>query len=218
MRFLVVGYSSHVATAFVKVAHLHGHEVITTSSRRHTSASYHVDLCDEASIRQFELPAGLELDGVFFCQGLNPSRGLATTDFEHFQRMHAVNIAGPALMIRGLLPYLRPGASSIFLGSTTVRRGSFDPAYGACKAALTGLVNSLARYQPQHRFNLISLALVEGSPVSQGMPDERRAQHASTMFGGQLVDADGVARLALEIFVNQNINRADYALDGGMLT
>lgn len=216
MRLLVVGHSSHLAAAFIRVARAAGHEVLSTSSRPQAGADFCVDLTDEASVLRFKPPAALLLDGVLFCQGINPSKGLGEATYEHFQRMQAVNIAGPAVMLRGLLPHLRPGAASVFLGSSAVRRGSYDPAYGSCKAALSGLINSLARYHPQHRFNLISLALVEGSPVSQGMPEERRAQHAVTMFGNRLVDADGVARLALEIFANQNINRAEYPLDGGM--
>lgn len=213
MRFLVFGHNSYIGGIFTRVARSKGHSVVTVSSVS-ADADYVVDMTVEEDVAAFN-PGG-KFDGVFFCQGLNPSVGLDSANFRHFGRMYQVNIAAPALLIRRLLPQLSDRGSILFLGSAAVRRGSYDPAYGSSKAALTGLINSLARYHPQHRFNLISLALVQGSPVSQGMPEERRAQHASVMSGGDLVDPEGVARLALEIFGNSNINRADYALDGGM--
>ena len=80
------------------------------------------------------------------------------------------------------------------------------------------MINSLARYNQAQRFNVISLALVEGSPVSESMPVDRRKTHADTMFGGKLVDAEGVARVALELMSNQNINRTNFQIDGGMVT
>jgi NAD(P)-dependent dehydrogenase (short-subunit alcohol dehydrogenase family) len=217
MNILVFGHNSFVAKQFVPYARSLGHVVVTASTRS-AGADYFVDMTDESAVASFELRAGLDFEAVFFCQGMNPSVGLGDIGFGHFARMYQINVAGPAVLVRRLLKRVAPGGSFLFLGSAAARRGSYDPAYGSCKAALVGLVNSLARYNPTHRFNLISLALVEGSPVSQGMPDERRGQHAATMFGGQLVDPEGVARLALEIFANRNINRADYPLDGGMLT
>jgi NAD(P)-dependent dehydrogenase (short-subunit alcohol dehydrogenase family) len=217
MNILVFGHSSFIAKKFVPYARSLGHMVVTASSRP-ADAKYSVDMTNEQEVAGFELPAGIDFDAVFFCQGMNPSVGLGDIGFEHFSQMYKINVFGPAILVRRLLKRVVPGGGFIFLGSAAARRGSYDPAYGSCKAALVGLVNSLARYNPNHRFNLISLALVEGSPVSQGMPEERRAQHSSTMFGGRLVNAEGVARLALEIFANPNINRADYALDGGMWT
>jgi len=215
MRILVFGHNGYVGGIFTRLARSQGHSVVTVSSAS-TDADYVVDMTIEEDVVRFN-PDG-QFDGVFFCQGLNPSVGLDDANFKHFVRMYQVNIAAPALLIRKLLPKLSVRGSVLFLGSSAVRRGSYDPAYGSCKAALTGMINSLARYHPQHRFNLISLALVQGSPVSQGMPEERRAQHASAMFGTNLVDPEGVARLALEILVNPNINRAEYPLDGGMAT
>lgn len=217
MNILVFGHNGFIAKSFAAYARSLGHKVITVSSRP-AHGEYRLDMTDEQAVAKFEVHPDLDFDAVFFCQGINPSVGLAETSLEHFSRMYKVNVVGPALLVRRLLGRVKPGSSFLFLGSAAASRGSYDPAYGACKAALVGLVNSLARYNPGHRFNLISLALVEGSPVSQGMPEERRGQHASSMFNGQLVGADGVARMALEIFTNYNINRANYPLDGGILT
>lgn len=218
MRYIVFGHSSFIGQTFARVVRERGDKIITVSSRPHTGADLVVDLCAEKSIEQLDLQNAEPFDGVLFSQGINPSLGFENSHLGHFDRMYRVNIAGPAFAIRRLIPWVAPASCFLFLGSSAVRRGSYDPAYGSSKAALTGLVNSLARYVPTHRFNIISLGLVEGSPVSEGMPTERRRQHASEMFGRELVQSEGIARLALEIFTNRNINRADYLLDGGVWT
>lgn len=214
MHFVVIGSGSYVASRFRAAAEAKGHRVTGYSSRPQQGLLL-IDMTREESIKTATLPEG-PIDGVLFCQGINPSKGLADADFEHMGRMFAMNIAGPTILVRRLLPLMRPGASFVFLGSAAVRRGSYDPAYGACKSALQGLINSFARYEPQVRFNQISLALVEGSPVAEGMPEERRKLHSGVMFGGHLVSPSNIAELALHIFQNENINRADFPLDGGM--
>jgi len=218
MNIIVFGAGGFVAREFTRLARTNGHRVLTSSSRADQGADLVVDCTDESAINRLVIPGDEPIDGVLFGQGRNPGVGLAEANFAHFNAMHQINIAGPTLLVRKLMPRMQRGGGFVFIGTSGVRRGSFDPAYGANKAALWGLINSLARYNQAQRFNVISLALVEGSPVSESMPADRRKTHADTMFGGKLVDAEGVARVALELMSNQNINRTNFQIDGGMVT
>jgi NAD(P)-dependent dehydrogenase (short-subunit alcohol dehydrogenase family) len=60
----------------------------------------------------------------------------------------------------------------IFFSSVAKKKGSYDPSYAAAKSGLVGLMHSLANAYKTQRFNIISLGLVENSPVFNQMSDE----------------------------------------------
>lgn len=217
MKILVFGRNGHVAQAIIALAAQAGHICDTVTSAADADGS-RLDMRDAAAVERFALPKGELYDGIVFAQGINPSRGLEQISVREFEDMLRVNVVAPALLARSLRPHLRPGGAMVMLGSAATRRGSYDPSYGASKAALEGLMNSLSRYDPEHRYLIVSLALVDGSPVSRTMPAERRQQHASTMFGGRLISAADVARVVLEAIANPGLNRTILQVDGGMWT
>jgi NAD(P)-dependent dehydrogenase (short-subunit alcohol dehydrogenase family) len=152
---------------------------------------------------------------VLFFQGLNPSVGAKDISSEHFSRMLKINLVTPALLIKGLADKLSTGALVLFISSVAKKKGSFDPAYGSAKAGLTGLMHSLANAYPQIRFNIVSLGLVENSPVFNNMTEDFRQKHAGRMFNNEFIKAKDVVNVVAELVNNQSINRTDIEIDGG---
>lgn len=214
MRILVFGAGGHVARCLIRLCTERHLDVVAASS----SGAHHMrlDFLDQDAVRKFMSPEGPPFDAVVFAQGINPSVGISDVTYEYFVRMLTVNVVSPALLVDKLRDHVRPGGCFIFLGSVAAARGSFDPAYGAAKAALAGLISSLARYDRDRRYLVVSPALIEGSPVAKSMPPERRALHSSSMTGGKLVDGDDVARCILECVMNQSLSRVEIRVDRGI--
>ncbi|MBS0565163.1 MAG: SDR family NAD(P)-dependent oxidoreductase [Proteobacteria bacterium] len=105
--------------------------------------------------------AGRRLDLVILNAAIRgDTGGLAGFSQEDFLQVMAVNVAGPLLLMRALLPCLAPGAKVAFISS---RAGSMaegadpdgDYAYCASKAALNRAVVKLADDHP--RLTLLAL-------------------------------------------------------------
>ena len=94
------------------------------------------------------------------------------------------------------------------------RRGSYDPSYAAAKSALVGLIQSLAKANPDLRFNILSLGLVEGSPVQQGMTPDFLKRHIDAM-GGKLVSVDDVCKTIDHLIQCKSISSQDIKIDCG---
>ena len=169
---------------------------------------------DPLSIEQADLNIAT-YDCVIFCQGLNPSKNLNESDYEHFTNMYGVNVAGPSQVLKKIIPTLSKHANVLFFGSIATKKGSYDPAYAASKSALKGFIASLSKAYKHIRFNSITLGLVEGSPVFEGMTGDFRQRHADNMYNNQLIKIENVVNLMDEIIQNTNINKADFLLDGG---
>jgi NAD(P)-dependent dehydrogenase (short-subunit alcohol dehydrogenase family) len=103
----------------------------------------------------------------------------------------------------------------LFVSSVAKRKGSYDPSYAAAKAGLTGLMHSLANTYKKQRFNLISLGLVEDSPVYKQMTKDFREKHAARMQNGKFIKSENVVSVINLLIENENINRADIGIDGG---
>jgi NAD(P)-dependent dehydrogenase (short-subunit alcohol dehydrogenase family) len=152
---------------------------------------------------------------VLFLQGINPSTGAKDLTADYFIKMLKINIVTPALLVKDLVGLLNKGALILFISSVAKKKGSYDPAYGSAKAGLTGLMHSLANAYPDFRFNILSLGLMENSPVYNNMTAEFRRKHSERMFNNSFVKADDVITIASELINNQSINRADIEIDGG---
>ena len=108
--------------------------------------------------------AGQTLDTLIFNAAIRgDTGGLKGFSLTDFQRVMAVNVAGPVMLFRALLPCLQDGAKIAFISS---RAGSMaegadpdgDHAYCASKAALNRIMVKLADDHP----DLIFLALHPG--------------------------------------------------------
>jgi NAD(P)-dependent dehydrogenase (short-subunit alcohol dehydrogenase family) len=101
----------------------------------------------EALTEQLETGVG-RLDGVFHNAAvLGPLSGLERYDLATWAEVLQVNLNAPFLLTRAGLPLLRraPDATILFAGADVGRRGrAYWGAYGVSKAALEGLMETLA--------------------------------------------------------------------------
>jgi hypothetical protein len=78
-------------------------------------------------------------------------------------------------------------------------------------------MHSLANAYQMQRFNILSLGLVENSPVFNQMTDDFKKSHSSRMQNGNFIKAENVASAIDMVIRNDNINRADISIDAGFL-
>lgn len=212
-NILVVGSRGFIGQALKVDFERQGFKVFGTT-RRKSSEDLCLDLMDCASIEDFVLPVNT-LHAIVFAVGIKPSQNLRGITYKHFLNMIEVNLIGPSLLLRRLLPLCERNALVLFFSSVATRKGSYDPSYAAAKAGISGLIQSLQNEFPEQRFNAISIGLVEGSPVHQGMSEEFRQKHRSHMHNQSFINVDNVVRLASEVLKNDNISRSILPLDGG---
>lgn len=153
---------------------------------------------------------------IVFCQGMQPALNLASSSHEHVLEMFETHVIGTMLAMRHLLPKLADRACVVMLSSNAAKKGSYDPAYAAAKGAIVSLTTSLAKeLKSRARVNCIAPGLVAESPVHCSMKAEHEGIHRSRMFMNELVHADEVASLVLEIYRNESISGAVIPLDRG---
>jgi 3-oxoacyl-[acyl-carrier protein] reductase len=215
-NILIVGANSFIAKEFVKSSALAGQTDFLLASRSE-NAQVFIDFSQYSSIRKAAAEVKTGLDGVIFFQGINPQKNAKETTSEHVMKVLEVGVLGPILLIQAFAEKLNPGASVVFLSSVAARKGSYDPAYAAAKSAISGMMFSFAGEFPLLRFNSVSLGLVEGSPVFEGMTPDFREKHRTRMFNKQFVKAANVVRVIDELLLNDNINRETIHLDGGYI-
>lgn len=182
-----------------------------------TGTSYSFDFEKDEQVHQLAASMPNNISGIVFFQGISPSVGLKDMTVEHFQRMVKVNLSTPTVLISALTPKMAKGCSVIFFSSVAQKKGSYDPAYGAAKSAMPGLIQSLANACPDFRFNCLALGLVEGSPVHLQMTDDFVERHKSRMFGRRLIQPGEVASMISQLLDGTSINRQEIFLDGGFV-
>jgi len=187
---------------------------ITEVTRNHINFEQYIDAMP---IALRNLVKEDKFDAVLFFQGLGPTTPIQKMVTSHFEKMMRVNVGGPAILIRQLIERqnLNEGCSVVFLSSIAAKKGSYDCAYAASKAALGGLIQSLANEYQYTRFNSLSLGLVNGSPAHTNMTPDFVEKHKKHMFNNQLIDSTSVIN-TVKVMINSScMTRADIALDGG---
>lgn len=140
LRLLVVGGGSGIGAATVNLARARGARVVTADL--HPGADVVADLTTDegrtAMLETVEQTLG-GLDGLAIVAGGGDYRSIAETDAETWRRTLALNVEGPALLVRDALPVLRrsDAASVVTVASAAGLRSYPDfSAYGSAKAAL----------------------------------------------------------------------------------
>jgi NAD(P)-dependent dehydrogenase (short-subunit alcohol dehydrogenase family) len=125
-----------------KLAWAEGREGIVTMA---------ADVSSEADNARIAAEAGARfgaLDAVVLNAGITGGGSIDELSFADFQKVVGVNLFGPVLGVKALLPLLRKGeGKAIVITSSTmgIAGDSENWAYGASKHALIGLVRSLSR-------------------------------------------------------------------------
>lgn len=211
-NLLVVGSSGFIGSSLIKNLDP-GQFNIYTANRK--DGDIIIDFEVAEPICQLNLEEQLKFDAIIFLQGINPSQGVFDIGYEHFQKMLNVHVIAPTLFIQKLHQNLNENCLILFMSSIAAKKGSYDPSYAAAKSALHGLIKSLANAIPNCRFNLLSLGLVQNSPVYNQMTPDFREKHASRMYRQSFIKVENVISTILELINNDNLNRAVIDLDGG---
>ena len=211
-NILIFGANSYLAKIFSeKYSDTHNlHHVY-----RNRQGALNFDFTNDNDYKAFAEKINYAIDAIIFFQGINPSMGIAEITEEHFIKMMKVNLITPTLLLQSLKEKLVDGAVSIFFSSISKKKGSYDVSYAAAKSGLVGLMHSFANAYKMQRFNIISLGLVENSPVFNQMSDDFKKVHSTRMQNGDFIKGENVATVIDMIIKNNNINRADISIDGG---
>lgn len=183
------------------------------------------DVSDEASVAHAAAQAHARLgriDGLVNVAGIFPVAKLEDTDLALWNRTLAVNLTGPFLVTRALLPHLRQS------GGTIVNLGSASAivpypelsAYGATKGGIATLSKVwAAELGPSIRVNVVCPGMTRTGMVSEWHPDpEALAERAKGLYALQrIAEPQEVARLVLFLTSSESsfITGATFTVDGG---
>jgi NAD(P)-dependent dehydrogenase (short-subunit alcohol dehydrogenase family) len=149
--------------------------------------------------------------------------GLETLPLEAWEREIAVNLTGAFLLARRLVPDMaaRGWGRVVIMSSCAAWTGSpVQVGYGATKAALIGLSNTIARaYGPRGvTANAILPGFVSTPLVNAHFPPQERARVEAAVPLRRFVSPEEVAALAvfLSTPAAAGINGASIPVDGGM--
>jgi NAD(P)-dependent dehydrogenase (short-subunit alcohol dehydrogenase family) len=137
-----------------------------------------IDITDEASIEAaaravaaFDLPLRLVIvaTGFLHGHGHTPEKALRQLNAAHLQHAFAVNVIGPALVMKHFLPLVAPQGKSAF-AALSARVGSITDnslggwySYRTCKAALNQVLHTAAIELKRTRPQALCVALHPGT-------------------------------------------------------
>ncbi len=166
-----------------------------------------------------------KLDVLVNNAGVNIRKPIETMDVESFDMMLAVNVRGPFLGIKHVLPLMRRngGGCIINMGSicSLIGHKFTDEAYTTVKGALSQLTKSVAvRYAKDNiRTNILCPSTVETLLVQEMMKNpERRQERFGEVPLGRLASLEDVASAALFLASDEAafINGVALPVDGGV--
>ena len=182
-----------------------------------------LDLQDEPSIRAaaehiaaLGVPLRLVMvtTGFLHGGGFEPEKALKQLDADHMAKAFAVNVIGPALLMKHLLPLLAPQGKSVFavlsakVGSIGDNRLGGWHSYRASKAALNQIVRTTAIELQRRRPEAICVALHPGTvatPLSAPFGKAGLAVQTPAECAGRLLAVvDGLGAEASGGFFNQH--------------
>ncbi len=188
-----------------------------------------VDVSNEASCRavvEATIKRFGRLDGLIHMAGVH-----CTEDWEHmtaesFNRILSINVTGTFLIARAAAEGMaKTGGGAIVLassGSTNLSRqdgkGNSSPAFVASKAAIIGLVGSLARsFAPMHiRVNAVSPGATD-TAMSASFDENSMRKLSRRTLAGRIGTAGEIARVASFLVGNTSsyVDGQVIAVNGG---
>lgn len=164
------------------------------------------------------------LEGAVVCSGRLDLLPFGVLSPARFAESMSVNVIGPAMFLRSLLRAgkLSPGGSIVYIGSIAgIRAAPGHLAYATAKAALHGLVRSLALELSAQRIrvNLVSPGFVTvgmGATVRRSITDEQMEVYSRRYLLGLGKPEDVAGPVVFLLSDNSSwITGQDLIVDGG---
>jgi 3alpha(or 20beta)-hydroxysteroid dehydrogenase len=160
------------------------------------------------------------VDGLINNAGVTSRVRLPDVELEEWNRVLAVNLTGPMLGIKTLLPLFTDGASIVNVGSIAGLTGHYTAAYTASKWGLRGLTRTAAtELGPRGiRVNAVHPGYIH-TPMTASAPEtfyQANLDVTPLARGGQ---PEEVAELMVFLMSDASrfINGADIPIDGGQV-
>jgi NAD(P)-dependent dehydrogenase (short-subunit alcohol dehydrogenase family) len=190
-----------------------------------SSVAYQLDVADDAAwesvlndVRRAHAPVSVLVNNAALKACTSGDKGLLETSIPTRDRMLSVNMTGPMLGSRRVLPdMLEAGAGSIIMIASTAAFHSvpgFATPYGSAKASLCGLTRAIATTYGHHgvRCNAIAPGLIMTSDDQERF---REANDGLTKRPGRAADI-AWAVLLLASDAGEFINGQVLVIDGGL--
>lgn len=225
-RILVTGTTSGIGLGVAASLVSRGARVCGVA-RRPTSVSgvlsVEADLSDEADARRAVREAAASLggiDGLVHAAGIWEPGPIGAVDTTHVGRMFAVNTFS-AFWLISELSRLPGNCAVVLIGSTAGQRGEpKHAAYAASKAALWGLVQSVAQeLAPRIRVNLVSPGWVRTPMVDEHLDAATEARIVAGIPNRRLGTLDDCAAACAWLLSHESSHLVgiDLPLSGGSL-
>jgi 3alpha(or 20beta)-hydroxysteroid dehydrogenase len=183
-----------------------------------------LDVADEQAWLELrgriEAEFGGRVDGLINNAGVTSRVRLPDVSLEEWNRVLAVNLTGPMLGIRTLLPLMPDGASIVNVGSIAGLTGHYTAAYTASKWGVRGLTRTAATELGARgiRVNAVHPGYIR-TPMTASAPQaflDGNMELTPLSRGGE---PDEVAQLMVFLMSDESrfINGADIPIDGGQV-
>jgi 3alpha(or 20beta)-hydroxysteroid dehydrogenase len=212
---IVTGAASGIGAATAALLRGDGVEVIAADIS--PDAAHRLDVSDPASWS--ELVARLDrVDGLVNAAGITERSRIGDVRREDFERVMAVNAAGPLYGIQAVVPRMPSGGSIVNIVSAAALAGHYPAAYTASKWALRGLTRTASmELGPKGiRVNAVFPGYID-TPMTQSAPPAFREASARMAALERVGDASEVAELCRFLLSDRAsyITGAEIAVDGG---
>ncbi len=201
-KCLIIGSDSSVGQAIGFCFRENGWDVYGTTRRQDVhfvNKLLYVDVNCKQVMIDFEknLP---KIDVAIFSIGLLPGKNFFDYSNEEVELVFKSNLIAPLLILKSLINVMKDGGSVLFISSISGSAGSFDEFYSSSKAALHGLVKSLAKKNKKGiRFNCLAPGLIEGSSMYQTFTHEEINRHRLETPTNSLIHLDEMAKVCFDL-------------------